>query len=92
MHPALRSSLAVIAIIACVGCETHDRRIYTIRRDKNLHVPNPWAPSTTKAADEATASLGLPPDGGPSPDGATAPALPAPPPIPPPNPTLVPGQ
>jgi len=64
MHPALRSSLAIVAIAACVGCQTHDRRMYSIHRDKNLHVPDPWAPSTTKAADDATAALGLPPDAG----------------------------
>jgi hypothetical protein len=58
MHHAIRSSLAIVAIAACVGCQTHDRRIYSIRRDKNLHTPNPFAPSTTKAADEATSALG----------------------------------
>jgi hypothetical protein len=61
MHSALRSSLAVVAIVACVGCQTHDRRSYTVRRDKNLHTPNPWAASTTRAADEATAPIGGPP-------------------------------
>jgi hypothetical protein len=62
MHSALRSSLAVVAIVACAGCQTHDRRIYTVRRDKNLHTPDPWsATSTTKAADEATAPIGGPP-------------------------------
>jgi hypothetical protein len=67
MHHALRSSLAVLALAACVGCQTQDRRMYSIRRDKNLHTPDPWAPSTTKAAEDATASLG------------DASALPAPP-------------
>jgi hypothetical protein len=62
MHHALRSSLAIVAIAACVGCQTPDRRMYSIHRDKNLHTPDPWAPSTSKAADEATAALGLPPD------------------------------
>ena len=60
MHPALRSSLAILAIVACLGCQTHDRRIYSSQRDKNLHTPNPFAPSTTKAADEATQSLETP--------------------------------
>jgi hypothetical protein len=41
--------------------------MYSIHRDKNLHTPNPWAPSTTKAADDATAALGLPPESGNSP-------------------------
>jgi hypothetical protein len=62
MHPALRSSLAILAIVACLGCQTHDRRIYSTRREKNLHTPDPFAPSTTKAADEATQSLGGAPD------------------------------
>jgi hypothetical protein len=44
-------------MVVCAGCETHDRRIYSLRNDKDLHTPNPWAPSTTKAADEATSSL-----------------------------------
>jgi len=66
MHHALRSSLAVLAIAACAGCQTPDRRMYSIHRDKNLHTPNPWAPSTTKAADDATAALGLPPESGDS--------------------------
>jgi hypothetical protein len=65
MHQALRSSLAIVAIVACVGCQTQDRRIYTTHRDKNLHVPNPYAPSTSKAADEATAPLD---NGAPPPD------------------------
>jgi hypothetical protein len=72
MHPALRSSLAILAIVACLGCQTHDRRIYSIRRDKNLHTPDPFAPSTTKAADEATAGLGGAPDAT-SPGGPAAP-------------------
>jgi hypothetical protein len=72
MHHALRSSLAIVAIAACAGCQTQYREMYTVRRDKNLHVPDPWAPSTTKAADEATASLGVPPEEGTS-------TLPAPP-------------
>jgi hypothetical protein len=71
MHSALRSSLAIVAIAACAGCQTHDRRMYSIHREKNLHTPDPWAPSTTAAANEATASLGLSPD--------EASALPAPP-------------
>jgi hypothetical protein len=66
MRPALRSSLAILAIVACLGCQTHDRRIYSIRRDKDLHVTDPFAPSTTKAADEATQSLGAPGPGGPA--------------------------
>ena len=58
MHQALRSSLLVlIALVVCAGCETHDRHMYSLRKDKNLHTPDPWAPSTTKAADEATSSL-----------------------------------
>lgn len=61
MHHALRSSLAVAAIVACAGCQTHDRRMYSTHQDKNLHVPNPFAPSTTKAADDATQSLELTP-------------------------------
>jgi hypothetical protein len=85
MHPALRSSLAILAIVACIGCQTPDRRMYSIHRDKNLHTPNPWAPSTTKAAEDATASLGLPPDSMDSTDSpdstgpAAPPATPAPP-------------
>jgi len=71
MHHALRSSLAIVAIAACAGCQTQDRRMYSIHREKNLHTPDPWAPSTTKAAEDATASLGLGP-------GDSA-ALPAPP-------------
>jgi len=74
MHQALRSSLAAVAIVACVGCQTHDRRMYSIRRDKDLHTPNPFAPSTTKAADEATQSLGIPPAaGGPAAPASTGP-------------------
>jgi hypothetical protein len=78
MHSALRSSLAVVAIVACVGCQTHDRRIYTVRRDKNLHTPNPWAASTTKAADEATAPIGGPPGTATVVPSATAPTEPGP--------------
>jgi hypothetical protein len=62
MHHALRSSLSIAAIALCAGCQTHDRRNYTTHVDKNLHTPNPWAPSTTKAADDATSALGLPPE------------------------------
>jgi hypothetical protein len=61
MHHVFRSSLlpvvAIMAVAAFSGCQTHDRRVYTGRHDKNLHTPNPWAPSTTKAADEATSDL-----------------------------------
>jgi hypothetical protein len=58
MHQALRSSLLLIlAVVLCAGCQTHDRRMYTVRKDKGLHTPDPWAPSTTKAADEATSSI-----------------------------------
>jgi hypothetical protein len=58
MHQALRSSLLIVtALVVCAGCETHDRHIYSLRKDKDLHTPDPWAPSTTKAADEATSSL-----------------------------------
>jgi hypothetical protein len=71
MHSALRSSLAIVAIAACAGCQTQDRRMYSIHREKNLHTPDPWAPSTTAAANEATASLGISPE--------DSPALPAPP-------------
>jgi hypothetical protein len=75
MHQALRSSLVILIIVACAGCMTHDRRIYSMRQDKNLHTPDPWAPSTTKAADEATSALGgdTDADNGPVP-GVTAPA------------------
>jgi hypothetical protein len=75
MHHALRSSLAIVAIVACVGCQTHDRRMYSMHKDKNLHTPDPWAPSTTKAADEATSSLGIPPGS----DQTANPTNPAPP-------------
>jgi hypothetical protein len=78
MHPALRSSLLVLVIVALlgsVGCETHDRRIYTTRRDKNLHTPSPWSPSTTKAADEATAPAVSP--SGPADMGASPGPMPA---------------
>jgi hypothetical protein len=74
MHHALRSSLATIAIAAIAasaGCQTQDRCMYSIHREKNLHTPDPWAPSTTAAANEATASLGISPD--------ETSALPAPP-------------
>jgi hypothetical protein len=58
MHPALRSSLLLIlAVVLCAGCQTQNRRIYTVRKDKGLHTPDPWAPSTTKAADEATSPI-----------------------------------
>ncbi|HEX4086809.1 MAG TPA: hypothetical protein VHY22_17985 [Chthoniobacteraceae bacterium] len=81
MHLALRSSLvALLAVAVMTGCETHDRRIYSTRQDKNLHTPDPWAPSTSKAADEATSSL----DGAPGPSGA--PELPAATEVPPPSP------
>ncbi len=56
MPLALRFPLVLVLLAACAGCQTHDRRIYSTRRDKNLHAPSPWAPSTTKAADEATSS------------------------------------
>lgn len=73
MHQALRSSLLIVtAVVVCAGCQTHDRRIYSIRKDKNLHTPDPWAPSTTKAADEATSSLDQ--NGNASPDTTTPPA------------------
>jgi len=77
MHPALRSSLpivAVLAIVALSGCQTHDRRMYTTHRDKNLHTPDPWAPSTAKAADDATANMGVPPDSGNASNSMTPPA------------------
>jgi hypothetical protein len=76
MHPVLRSSLpivAIVAIAALAGCQTHDRRIYSTHRDKNLHTPNPFAPSTTKAADEATSPIGLPPGPPNSPTPAAPP-------------------
>jgi hypothetical protein len=64
MHHVFRSSLlpvaAIMAVTALSGCQTHDRRVYTGRHDKNLHTPNPWAPSTSKAADEATTDLAPP--------------------------------
>jgi len=87
MHQALRSflvpaaTLALAAVISLSGCATHDRRIYTTHQDKNLHTPNAWSPSTAKAADDATSSLGVPPDSGtPSaPSAPEAPVAPAPP-------------
>jgi hypothetical protein len=78
MHHALRSSLAIVAIAACAGCQTHDRRIYTTHKDKNLHSPNPFAPSTTKAADDATSSLAIPPE----PADSSNPVAPGSPPAP----------
>jgi hypothetical protein len=76
MHQALRSSLLLaLAVVLCAGCQTHDRRIYTTRQDKGLHTPDPWAPSTTKAADEATTSI----QGDQSPTDATAPDSSTPP-------------
>lgn len=58
MHQALRSSLLVIlAVVVCAGCQTQNRRIYTVRKDKGLHTPDPWAPSTNKAAEEATSPI-----------------------------------
>ncbi len=77
MHQALRSSLAIVAIAACVGCQTHDRRIYTAIKDKNLHAPNPYAVSTTQAAAEATAPLGGPslPDTSGNPGDSGAPPM-----------------
>jgi hypothetical protein len=78
MHHALRSSLLFVAIAAIVclsSCETHDRRIYSDDQDKNLHTPNPWAPSTSKAADEATSTLAMPP----GPPVTPNPAAPVPP-------------
>ncbi|MGA3171782.1 MAG: hypothetical protein ABSE62_12305 [Chthoniobacteraceae bacterium] len=65
MHQALRFSLILVTVMAVAsvsGCATHDRRIYSTRKDKNLHVPDPFAPSTTQAAEAATSSLGPPPD------------------------------
>ena len=65
MHHALRSSLILVTVVAVVsmsGCATHDRRMYSSRKDKNLHVPDPFAPSTSQAAEAATSSLGAPPD------------------------------
>ena len=88
MHPALRSSLALVAfgaiasligLTGLTGCRTHDRRVYSTHQDKNLHTPNPWAPSTTKAADDATAALGIPQE----PAAASSePLPPGPPPAP----------
>ena len=84
MHHALRSSLAPVAFLALAtvislsGCQTHDRRIYTTHKDKNLHTPDPWAPSTTKAADDATSSLGIPPGPAPSSNPVAPGAPPAP--------------
>jgi hypothetical protein len=78
MPYALRSSLAaLVAVAVMTGCQTHDRRIYTTHQDKNLHTPDAWAPSTTKAADDATSALQAPtqpiaPPGG----GTAAPTLP----------------
>jgi hypothetical protein len=83
MHHALRSSLAILAIVACAGCQTPDRRMYSLHREKNLHTPDPWAPSTTKAAEDATASLG-PPDSGDPGESSTLP--------PPPTPDSISGQ
>jgi hypothetical protein len=57
MHLALRSSLAIVLVVACAACQTHDRRNYSTHRDKNLHTPDPWSASTTKAADDATSPL-----------------------------------
>ncbi len=85
MHHALRSSLPIVAIaavgfLACLtGCQTHDRRIYSTHADKNLHTPSPWAPSTTKAADDATSSLGIPPEPAAASDSMTPDAAPQPP-------------
>lgn len=78
MHHALRSSLTIVAIAACAGCQTHDRRMYSTHQDKNLHTPNPWAPSTTKAADDATSALGLTPE----PTESSNPSAPGSPPPP----------
>ena len=81
MHQALRSSLLIaVAVVVCAGCQTHERRMYSLRKDKDLHTPDPWAPSTTKAADEATSSLddntGAPPDNGAPPADNGAPPAP----------------
>ena len=82
MRHALRSSLAIsIAIVVCAGCQTHDRRLYSTHKDKNLHAPSPWAPSTTKAADDATAAMGVPPEPASS-SNAVAPGSPPLPPNP----------
>ena len=87
MHHALRSSLALVAfgaiasltvLTGLTGCRTHDRRIYSTHPDKNLHTPSPWAPSTTKAADEATSPLGVPSQ----PAAASEPIVPGAPPVP----------
>ena len=87
MHHALRSSLLVISSAACIaasaGCQTHDRRIYTIHTDKNLHTPDPWTPAATsssKAADDAAAALLANPQG-----ANTAPAPSSNPVAPPPD-------
>jgi len=85
MHHAPRSSLAptalflvfaaIVSLAGLTGCRTHDRRIYSTHPDKNLHTPNPWAPSTAKAAADATSSLGIPPEPAPG-SGGVPPATP----------------
>lgn len=94
MHHALRSSLAIAALVACVGCTTQDRRIYTTEQDKNLHTPSPWAPSTTEAAADATSSLGVPPptEEGPGVDTPVVPIVPDAPSGPPSGPPSAPAQ
>jgi len=82
MHYALRPALALAALLAVLSltaCETQDRRIYSDRTDKNLHTPGPWAPSTTRAADDATSSLELIPGATNPPDTASPSAPPMPP-------------
>jgi hypothetical protein len=58
------------------SCATHDRRNYTTHRDKNLHTPNVWAPSPNKAADDATASMGIAPEPANTNDSMTPPGEP----------------
>lgn len=77
----LRFPLIVMALATCAACQTHDRRMYSNSRrpEKNVRVPNPWAPSTSKAADEATASaVGAPLGPANTPNSAT-PGSPPPP-------------
>jgi hypothetical protein len=67
MHPALRSSLLLLAVAAIAAsltaCNTYDRRVYSYHQDKNVRVPDPFAASTSKAADEATSNLNSSPEG-----------------------------
>lgn len=81
MRPRFRFPLTMLAAAAVLagsaGCQTHDRRMYTMRKDKDLHVPDPWAPTPAKAADEAAGSISTAPAETGAPAGA-APEGPAP--------------